>query len=671
MVEFANLNGKAMTMVKRRLTRRILSTILAAAMMTPPLATVAEAMTTTWLSPKPGQPIVARQVEVSVGYNTESSLKVTRLELWIDGKFHEKKVLIRPESRGVASFGWDTSRATQGSHDLQVRIFAGNELVATVSGTGSVGRGGYDLRPPTVRFSNVKSGDVLKGTAKIALDASDDSGEPPMVSLLVDSALRMLTNRTPYQCDLDTTQYADGSHELQGVAFDKAGNKSDPAVVKVAFRNNVERPVVATMNISPQPAMTAPSEDDGVGETVPPAASAKDRPEAARSVARESLPKASAARPVATPEPALRTTKPMASTGHAAVPNSAASPAASASPRATDAKLATPSATRNAVAPARAAASKPIAPKEPAPAREVPVTSRVEPALVASATSPQQLRPGTKDHTHSAQPAEPRELVVRTAPREAASQPMPLASVPRNRPGELQAVLGSGAIAEPVNREPAEDATPDSIAVALEAVARAPEFAAQPSPGNATTPAAVGDPVASDASDVVSVATAPTVRDVHTKTSAGIAPREPLSSGSKPALAASPKPVRTAMLPVVRGSDLAGPGQGTIAAPPAPKRETRAKLEKKMIPVSGKVKLRDFFEQLGGVLFWDSATHTVTGYLDGMMLEMQIGSRSMKVNGVEMNAEKAPFLVEGRTIVDASTLHRACALAARAQARAD
>ena len=45
-----------------------------------------------------------------------------------------------------------------------------------------------------------------------------------------------------------------------------------------------------------------------------------------------------------------------------------------------------------------------------------------------------------------------------------------------------------------------------------------------------------------------------------------------------------------------------------------------------MIPVSGKIKLRDLFEQLGGVLFWDSATHTVTGYMDGMVLEMQIGS---------------------------------------------
>ena len=651
MVEFAYLNSKAMTMAKRRLTRRILSAILAAAMMSPSLATVAEAMTATWLSPKPGRPIVARQVEVSVGYNTESSLKVTRLELWIDGKLYEKKVLIRPESRGVASFGWDTSRSAQGSHDLQVRIFAGNELVATVSGTGTVGRGGYDLRPPTVRFSNVKSGDVLKGTAKIALDASDDSGEPPMVSLLVDSALRMLTNRPPYQCDLDTTQYPDGSHELQGVAFDKVGNKSDPAVVKVAFRNNVERPVVATMSIFPQSDVTAPSEDDGVGDMVPPAASAKGRSGAARSAARESLPKASAARPVATRDSALKTKKPIASAARAAVPKSAAPPAVSASPSATDAKPATTPSTRPGVNLAKAPSS-------------------AEPSPVASAVSPQVLRPGAKDDIHLAQPAEPREPVLSEAPGEAASQSVAPGSAPFSGPEGLGDVLGTSTVAEPVTRESADDSIPDSISVAIEAATRARESAAQPIPGTATKFSAVGEPVTSGIGDVVSVATVPTVRDAHVRMPADFTPHQPLGSASEPALSASPKPVRTAMLPVVRGSDLAGPGQGTIAAPPIPKRETRARLEKKMIPVSGKVKLRDLFEQLGGVLFWDSATHTVTGYMAGMVLEMQIGSRSMKVNGIEMTAEKAPFIVRGRTIVDASTIHRACALAARAQAKA-
>ena len=74
-----------------KFVRRCLGLTLAVAMMIPAFAPAAEAAIGTWLSPPPGQKIMTRIVEVSVGYNTHSDLKITRLELWVDGKFYSKK----------------------------------------------------------------------------------------------------------------------------------------------------------------------------------------------------------------------------------------------------------------------------------------------------------------------------------------------------------------------------------------------------------------------------------------------------------------------------------------------------------------------------------------------------------------------------------------------------
>jgi hypothetical protein len=92
-------------------------------------------------------------------------------------------------------------------------------------------------------------------------------------------------------------------------------------------------------------------------------------------------------------------------------------------------------------------------------------------------------------------------------------------------------------------------------------------------------------------------------------------------------------------------------------------RETMARIEKKMIPASGKVKLRDLVHKLGGVLFWDSDTRTVTACVPGLELVMHIGSDIMKVNGKDLHVGSSPLLIDGRTIIDASVIQQAFAAA--------
>ena len=154
------------------LVRRILSIAVAVAVSLPAFSALAEAAVANWLSPEPGQQITGRNVEVAVGYNTQSDLKVTRLELWVDGRFAQRKVLTRPESRGVCSFWWDAGTSSTGMHDLLAKVYADSDLISIVKSTATVGKTKYDLRPPTVRFTNIKSGDVLKGTTTVSAAAT-------------------------------------------------------------------------------------------------------------------------------------------------------------------------------------------------------------------------------------------------------------------------------------------------------------------------------------------------------------------------------------------------------------------------------------------------------------------------------------------------------------------
>ncbi|MGB9620478.1 MAG: hypothetical protein ACPL7K_08715, partial [Armatimonadota bacterium] len=118
-------------MRRHRSARRLISIVVAAAMMTPAVGVAVAAATGTLLSPPPGEKVTSRNVEVSVGYNTQSDLKVTRLELWVDGRRVAVRSLVRPETRGVCSFWWDTSGFARGPHKLSVKIFAGEKLVTT------------------------------------------------------------------------------------------------------------------------------------------------------------------------------------------------------------------------------------------------------------------------------------------------------------------------------------------------------------------------------------------------------------------------------------------------------------------------------------------------------------------------------------------------------------
>ena len=549
--------------------RRLLSLAIAVVMMAPAFASVAEAAVGTWLSPPPGQLITADKVEVAIGFNTQSDTKVSSLQLFVDGKFYARKILVNPAPRGVSSFWWDTSKASEGTHDILVRIFAGDKLISKVSGTGTVGRGGgglFDTRPPTVKFANIESGDVLKGTAKIRLDASDDSGKDPLVSLLVDDILKLLKNTRPYSYDLDTTTYRDGDHELRTYGYDGAGNRSDPAVVNVSFKNGLQRPVVASMTVDPDPELVP--DDDDIVASLPPIVPVSALP---------------------------------------AIEENAAA--------------------RSGDSPAYVASS----PTPATPAAEPKVKSPPPPNIAAPRSSP------TPDNVTDASSS------GKVRWEDAKWSPVPVDS----RPAEPAA---SGA---PV--------TSDPVLVAV-----APFLTLRPGDHFQTADSAAGipaellpEPVISSARNVV--ASSP-LTELKCAETAYVAPGK-LRAPAAPVFATGPKRVRVAMAPDIRGVDVGLRANPAIASKPPVDRSTKAKVERATVPASGEVKARDLFEMMGGVLFWDPATRTVTTYVENMCIELRIGSKAATVNGIKMQLQAPPYIIDGRTVIDARVYHQACALA--------
>jgi len=556
-------------MARRYETRRFLSVILAAAMIVPVVGGTVEAAVVTWLSPQPDRPVRGRFVEVSVGFNTQSDVEVTRVDLLVDGQLYLRRGFIDPQPRGVASFTWDTSRFTKGPHKLAVRLFSGDDLLSTVSSTGMIGDGAFcDMKGPTVRFSNIKSGDVIKGTKVIQIKASDDSGEPPLVSLFVDKALKLVKNTAPYNYDLDTTTYTDGAHQLETYAYDAAGNKGETSIVKVEFRNNQKRPLVTEVNI--KPSVVAPAPADEIVKALPPvtvspAASVRKTDSAARSESTSAKTAGKVAVTAGRVRATVKIDKPQTPIAHRADSGTIALPLRSAISRSANATIDSVAG----VSEMRAA--------EPAVEREIRAT--------ATATA---LAPTTSLSGRAAAPPAPIEKLIapETSQIEVPATPRILC-----RPARPYSAVGWA------------------------------KGAARPVLGERIAMGPVG-------------------------MSANL-------------FVAKPKPIRAAM----SADNGRNPGASKLCRPPQPLRSTQARLEKKAIPGSGKTKLRDLIHALGGIVFWDAGSRTVTAFVGDMKIEMKIGSDRALVNGREMKIDQAPYISNGRTVVDASIYVQAKAVA--------
>ena len=110
-----------------------------------------------------------------------------------------------------------------------------------------------DTTPPTASITSPSAGATVSGTTTIDVSASDNVGVT-QVQLYVDGTSLGIDNSTPFSFAWDTTKSSNGSHSLQAIAYDAAGNQGTSAVVGVTVSNPV---ATATPTSTPTRTATA------------------------------------------------------------------------------------------------------------------------------------------------------------------------------------------------------------------------------------------------------------------------------------------------------------------------------------------------------------------------------------------------------------------------------
>lgn len=142
----------------------------------------------------------------------------------------------------LAHFEWDTRVYADGPHKLSVIItdsqgFKGRSDVQVYINN----KGGQDIIPPTVRWVNVRNGDVLRGDFPVQVDATDNFGVKwvivslnPAISPTMKPALRgALLNIPPYIFRLNTAGLPASRYVLNAEAFDALDNRGTAPPIEV------------------------------------------------------------------------------------------------------------------------------------------------------------------------------------------------------------------------------------------------------------------------------------------------------------------------------------------------------------------------------------------------------------------------------------------------------
>lgn len=204
------------------------------------------------LSPSTDASDPNKQIEISAFYQAAPVTGgVTTLELYVDGQQEAIKKLDNPEDRGVVSFIISPGTLSAGSHEVVVRVSASDAEIASAktglnisqpveadSGpdvSSAIGGTSDDGAPPAVAIMAPLSNASVSGTVDIKVDAHDDSGKPPYVSLFIDHNFKTLRNFPPFDFAWDTTRVANGPHtiEVWGYNEEEAVGHAQPLTVLV------------------------------------------------------------------------------------------------------------------------------------------------------------------------------------------------------------------------------------------------------------------------------------------------------------------------------------------------------------------------------------------------------------------------------------------------------
>lgn len=216
------------------------------------------------------------EVSIAVSFNSGKSNPVTRVQVFLNGQFITERVFETPVPTGKCSFLWDTLRTPNGTYKLDVQILADDEYLGMASCSLEVANTRPDLTIPRVAVLGPTEGQIVSGVTNITVDASDDSGIEPFVSIYVNKSLRAMKNRGPYTYEWDTTREENGPASIEVTAVDQANNFARAEPVNVIVQNPEKQSSAAAVSVASTPA------ESGTATATPMAAAPAAEVESAR-----------------------------------------------------------------------------------------------------------------------------------------------------------------------------------------------------------------------------------------------------------------------------------------------------------------------------------------------------------------------------------------------------
>ena len=166
---------------------------------------------------------------VSIGVTASDNVGVARVDLKVNG------TLVASDTSGPFGFTWDSTGVANGMNSLVAIAYdaAGNVKTSTavsVNVANTVAVPVTDATAPVLTIANPTSG-YVSGTVNVTLNASDNSGAAGInMSLYIDGQLKASGAGSSLSYSWNTRKVASGSHTIQAVAKDAAGNITNTSV---------------------------------------------------------------------------------------------------------------------------------------------------------------------------------------------------------------------------------------------------------------------------------------------------------------------------------------------------------------------------------------------------------------------------------------------------------
>lgn len=166
---------------------------------------------------------------VPVNVTASDNVAVTRVDLRVNS------TVIASDTTGPFAFSWDSTGVANGMNSLVAIAYdaAGNATGSTavpVNVANTISRTLADTAAPVVAIANPSPG-AVNGMVNVTVNATDDSGSAGIsLSLYIDGRLRATGSGSSLSYNWNSRKEAAGSHTLQAVARDQAGNTANSTV---------------------------------------------------------------------------------------------------------------------------------------------------------------------------------------------------------------------------------------------------------------------------------------------------------------------------------------------------------------------------------------------------------------------------------------------------------